>query len=112
VRAIRDTFGKAAEMLKSQAIDLTVVLPKCVYLFEIKTSSTPQHIYTAIGQLTAHAPVVARYAPDRKLVRVIVLPQLPNKRLHGWKIASIRLLTFTRSENKRIAIPGLKRLLG
>jgi hypothetical protein len=45
VRAIRDSFAGSAETLKSQAIDLTALLKKRVYLFEVKTSSSPQSIY-------------------------------------------------------------------
>jgi hypothetical protein len=48
VRAIRDAFETLTETLKNQAIDLTVILRRRVYLFEVKTSATPQNIYTAI----------------------------------------------------------------
>jgi hypothetical protein len=44
VREIRDAFDSSTDLLKSQAIDLTVVLKKRVYLFEVKTSSSLQSI--------------------------------------------------------------------
>jgi hypothetical protein len=81
VRAIRDAFDTSAESLKTQAIDLTVIVGKRVYLFEVKTSSNSQNVYTAIGQLTAHAPVVAEYASRKALIKVMVLPEQPNRLL-------------------------------
>jgi hypothetical protein len=112
VRAIRDAFNDATETLKSQAIDITVVLAKRIYLFEVKTSSDPQSVYTAIGQLTAHAPVVAEYAPGKDLVRVMVVPELPNIRLCSLmkEKLGIRLLTYTRSAKGYISIDDFDQL--
>ena len=112
VRAIRDAIGGSAVALKSQAIDLTVISKTKVYLFEVKTSSTPQAVYTAIGQLTAHAPGVSRYALAKTLVKVIVLPEPPNRRLQNVLVGhlDIRLLTFTRSADGRVLINGLQHL--
>jgi hypothetical protein len=112
VRAIRDAFDSSTETLKNQAIDLTVLTGKRVYLFEVKTSSEPQSIYTAIGQLTAHAPVVAKHYPRRALVKVTVVPERPNRRLYEILTdqLGIRLLTFARSAQGRITINGLKQL--
>jgi hypothetical protein len=109
VRAIRDSFRTSVIALKSQAIDLTVIADKTIRLFEVKTSSTPQHVYTAIGQLMAHAPSVARLAPDKKVIHFIVLPEPPNRRLHDIlvKELGIRLLTFTRSADNQIVLHGL-----
>ncbi len=112
VRAIRDAFDSSTETLKNRAIDLTVLTGKRVYLFEVKTSSEPQSIYTAIGQLTAHAPAVAKYYPRRALVKVMVVPERPNRRLCEILTGQlgIRLLTFARSAQGRITISGLKQL--
>jgi len=111
VRTLRDAFG-SAETLKSQEIDLTVVTHDRVLLFEVKTSANRQSVYTAIGQLTAHAPIVARYAPRIPLVKVMVLPELPDPRIYNLLThrLDIRLVTFTRSKQGRIDIHGLKRL--
>ncbi|MGA3161079.1 MAG: hypothetical protein ABSC77_07660 [Terracidiphilus sp.] len=112
VRTIRDAFKDATETLKSQVIDLTIVLAKRIYLFEVKTSSDPQSVYTAIGQLTAHTPIVAEYAPGKNLIRVMVVPDLPNKRLCSLmkEKLGIRLLTYTRSANGRISFDDLDQL--
>jgi hypothetical protein len=110
--AIRDAFQGSSEILKSQAIDLTVIARKRIFLFEVKTSAKSQNVYTAIGQLAAHAPTVAKYAPGKELVRVIVLPDHPTPRLCDVLAngLDIRVLTFTRSAGGEITINGLKHL--
>jgi hypothetical protein len=112
VRTIRDTYDAATQTLKSQAIDLTVIKSNRVYLFEVKTSSDPQSVYTAIGQLTAHAPIVSDYFPGKTLVKVMVLPEQTNQRLCNLlkDHLHIRLLTFTRSAQGLITIKGLTHL--
>jgi len=112
VRAIRDAFNDASEILKSQAIDLTVISGKNVYLFEVKSSSDPQSVYTALGQLTAHSPVVAECAPNKTLVKVMVLPGPPRQRLRDLlkDRLGIRLLTFTRTALGSITIEGIEQL--
>lgn len=112
VRAVKDEFKDATETLKSQAIDLTVILGERVYLFEVKTSPDPQSVYTAIGQLAAHAPVVADYAARKTLVKVMVVPDLPNQRLCSLlkDRLGIRLVTFTRSPQGEITFDDLKKL--
>jgi hypothetical protein len=111
-REIRDTLGSSTGIFKSQAIDLIVPVGKRIYLFEVNTSSKPQSIYTAIGQLTAHAPVIAKYHPRRTLVKVMVVPERPNRSLYRLLTdqLGIRLLTFARSAQGRISIDGLKQL--
>ncbi len=112
VRAIRDAFGSSTEARKNQAIDLIVLEGKQNYLFEVKTSSELQSIYTAIGQLTVHALVVAKCAPSMDLVKVMVVPELPNQSLCRLLTdqLGIQLLTCTRSAQGRITVDGLKRL--
>jgi hypothetical protein len=112
VRAVKDEFKGATETLKSQAIDLTVILGERVYLFEVKTSPETQSVYTAIGQLAAHAPTVADYAPGKTLVKVMVVPDLPNQRLCSLlkDRLGIRILTFTRSPQGEIAFDDLEKL--
>ncbi len=112
VRAIHDAFEGRAETLKSQAIDLAVVTPTRALLFEVKTSASPQSIYTAIGQLVSHAPVVSRHFSSLPLVRVMVLPMRPSEGFYRLLTAEldIRLLTFTRSSQGFVAIDGLKDL--
>jgi len=112
VRAIRDALGSSTETLKNQAIDLLVMGCKQNYLFEVKTSSELQSIYTAIGQLAVHALVVAKCAPSMDIVKVMVVPERPNQSLCRLLTdqLGIRVLTFTRSAEGRITINGLKQL--
>jgi len=112
VRALRKQFRRSLEVLKSREVDLTVITPKRALLFEVKTSGTPQNIYTAIGQLTAHAPIVAKHAKSVPLTKVIVLPERPNKRFKDLlsKTLHIRVLTFRRSTGGLITIEGQETL--
>ena len=112
VRAIGDAFKDATDILKSQAIDLTVILGKNAYLFEVKTSSDSQSVYTALGQLSAHAPVVAEFAPHKTVVKVMVLPGPPRPRLCNIlkDKLGIRLLTFSRSSLGHITIEDIEQL--
>jgi hypothetical protein len=113
VRALRDVFDGSSEVLKSREIDLIVVTKTRAFLFEVKTSSSTQSVYTAIGQLTVHRPIVARYVRRGiPLVRVIVLPQRPIERLCDILLdeLDIRLVTFIRSAQGHIKIEGLNRI--
>lgn len=112
VRAIRDGFDGSAQLLKSKAIDLTVLTSRRAFLFEAKTSADIQSVYTAIGQLAVHAPSVAEIAMDTPVVKVIVLPELPRDWLRNLieNKLDIRLLTFTRSAQGAIDIDGLNKL--
>jgi hypothetical protein len=112
VRALRVAFENARQVLKSREIDLTVITSKRAFLFEAKTSATPQDIYTAIGQLTAHAPVVAKYTKRLPLTKVIVLPEKPSERYTELltKTLGICIVTFRRSAQGRITFVGLDTL--
>jgi hypothetical protein len=112
VRALRSAFKSAPQVLKSREIDLTVITSKRAFLFEAKTSATSQHIYTAIGQLTAHAPVVAKYAKRLPLAKVIVLPVKPSQCYTQLltKTLDISIVTFRRSAQGRISFEGLDAL--
>ncbi len=110
VKAIRDRVPGAEDVLKSQAIDLTIVTRNCLYLFEVKTSSAPQSIYTAIGQIVAHRPTVSAIAAKKPLVSVIVLPAPPTPRLRDLLVQqlNIRLLLFTRDADGAIGFKDLE----
>lgn len=112
VRALRSAFESAPQALKSREIDLTVITSKRAFLFEAKTSATSQHICTAIGQLTAHAPVVAKYAKHLPVTKVIVLPEKPSQRYTQLlaKTLGISIVTFRRSAQGRITFEGLDAL--
>jgi hypothetical protein len=113
VRKLRDSFLDAVEFLKSREIDLIVRTRKKVLIFEVKTSTHPQYVYTAIGQITVHTPSIRQFIPDVAIERVIVLPGKPAA--HLYDILSnqlgIRVLTFDRSTQGRITINGLSGLV-
>ena len=111
VRALRAAFDNTLA-LKSREVDLVVITSRRAILFEAKTSSSPQHIYTAIGQLTAHGPIVAKYANGLPLTKVIVLPEKPSDRYARLltDTLDIRVLTFRRSTTGRITFRGLDAL--
>lgn len=112
VRALRDAFVESSEVFKTREIDLIVRTAKKAFVFEVKTSADMQSIYTAIGQLFVHAPVVAHHVGDIPLSKVIVLPEHPIKRLYSTLTGhlGICILTFTRNPQGRIIINGLNQL--
>jgi len=113
VRAIRDAFGTSIAIHKSREIDLIIwLILKRAFVFEVKTSTDTQSIYTAVGQLTVHAPTITRYLPGVRLHKVLVLPELPSKDVFDviTRILQIHVLTFTRSPQGEVSIDGLEKL--
>jgi hypothetical protein len=112
VRALRDELEGNNEIYKTREIDLIAFTDKKAFLFEVKTSTYNQSIYTAIGQLIVHAPVVAKHAGRRELERVIVLPDGLAEHLRNTIVVQlgIRILTFTRSAQGLITINGLDQI--
>jgi hypothetical protein len=113
VRALRDFFADNHVIKKTGAIDLIVDANEQVFLFEVKTASDPQSIYTAIGQLVVHSSGLAKVVQDKPIIKVIVLPALPAYRLNDALTTDlgVRVLTFTRSDRGVIRIDGLTQLV-
>jgi hypothetical protein len=114
VRAIRDALGTSLRIYKSREIDLVIGLEfKRAFVFEAKTSTDTQSVYTAVGQLAVHSPMVARFLPGVRLSKVVVLPELPSKELLHilTRRLQISVLTFTRSQRGQVTIDGLEKLL-
>jgi hypothetical protein len=109
VRALRDAFINCGEVMKNREIDLIAMTDHNSFIFEVKTSADLQSIYTAIGQLSVHAPIVASYDSNKPLIKVVVLPEQPTKRLYEiLTIAlNIRVLTFSRSRQGTITLGEL-----
>lgn len=111
VRALRDAFVDG-ETFKSREIDLIVLRKKGALMFEVKTSSDTQSVYTAIGQLIIHTPVVASHFGNASLRRIIVLPQKPVDRLHRalQNQLGIDVLAYSRSKDGNVSFDDLTRL--
>jgi hypothetical protein len=90
--------------LKSGPIDLAVITKSTALIFEVKTSANSQSIYTAIGQLQVHAPLVKAHASGLPVSMIIVLPENPKPYL-AKALAKLRIicLIFSRSESKKIS---------
>lgn len=113
ITALKDAF-EVAHCSKNREIDLVIALKhRKVFLFEAKTASDTQSIYTAVGQLAVHAPRVAKHFSKMKLEKVIVLPEAPPT--HVLKILThelgIHVLTYNRSQDGQIAIDDLEKLV-
>ncbi|WP_423378483.1 hypothetical protein [Burkholderia sp. LMG 32019] len=76
VDALHKEFLGKGRVLKSREIDLVVEKKKHALLFEVKTSTDTQSIYTAIGQLSIHASPTRQFT-GKPVARVIVLPEHP-----------------------------------
>jgi hypothetical protein len=112
VRALRDALNDSPRPpMKSREIDLIGFGAKKTFIFEVKTRADTQSVYTAVGQLTVHASAVALEF-NRPLVKVVVLPERPNRRLYEivTRKLNVLVLTFTRSQKGKIMIEGLKQL--
>jgi hypothetical protein len=76
VEALKKEFLGKGDAYKSRAIDLAVEQKKRTLLFEVKTSSDTQSIYTAIGQLSVHASPTKQFI-GKPIIQVIVMPEHP-----------------------------------
>lgn len=79
VSALRDALIDRGETLNCKAIDLAIQHRSRIEIFEVKTSSRSQSIYTAIGQLIFNGAFLQKQFPSHKLTRFLVLPR-SNKR--------------------------------
>jgi hypothetical protein len=68
---ILSSFGK---VYKSKLVDLALVSKNSAHLFEIKTSTDPTSIYTAIGQLSIHGIALANQFAGKQIHKVLVVP--------------------------------------
>ena len=79
-------------------------------IFEIKTSTSPQAVYTALGQLLFHGE--AQRVTGKRMVRCLVLPQAPDprtvKRIEA--VFDVRFLTFARQLNGAYTFEGIENL--
>ena len=95
VTALEALLGKTGESQKAQAIDLAVVSPQHIALFEVKTSARTTDVYTGVGQLLIHGECVSELTglPVR---RYLVLPDRPSKahEPHIVRKGGIRIVTF------------------
>lgn len=97
------------EVLKSRAIDLVVNEADRALLFEVKTDASTQNVYTAIGQLFTHMPVVQKYT-GKPVINVMVLPELPMEKMRVLlrNELGIRVVTYTLSAEKAVTFDGLE----
>jgi hypothetical protein len=99
VKALRDELKSRGEQFKSVAMDLVVETDKEVFLYEVKTGSDSQSIYTGIGQLYFHAAALTRKFPGKNVVRHLVIPFAPAaaNREKVCKELGIKIVTFNLS---------------
>lgn len=76
VAALHKALGGGNNLRKSQAVDLAAIRAGAVDLFEVKTSSSTQDVYTAVGQLLIHGVGISSLL-GMPVRRFLVLPQTP-----------------------------------
>ena len=102
VKILREKLKARGAQYKSVAMDLVVETKKEVLLFEVKTGSDSQSIYTGIGQLYFHAAALTRMFPKKQVVRHLVIPFAPAaaNREKVCKELGIRIVTFNLTDQK------------
>ncbi|WP_288408858.1 hypothetical protein [uncultured Herbaspirillum sp.] len=80
VDSLKDAL-RPFQSLKSGPVDLATITDSTGLIFEVKTASNTQSIYTAIGQLMVHEPSIRRHCKGMKVRKVVVLPQMPSELL-------------------------------
>jgi hypothetical protein len=112
VGALQKLLSSRGHTLNSVEIDLVAVCSKKTLLFEVKTSASTQSVYTAIGQLCVHQPMISQLYPKSAVRKVLVLPEKPMKRLCAIldENLDIVLVTYQRQPKGKIAFSGLNHL--
>jgi hypothetical protein len=112
VRALRNRLAPHCEQIqKSREVDLVAQWRRHTYLFEVKTSTVPQAIYTAVGQLFVHTQALANR--DMKVKPVIVLPGEPHAQLRDVLLngLGIGVVSFALKQRKSVEFDGLSALM-
>lgn len=109
VKELREQRKNKGEQYKSVAMDLVVEKSSQVLLYEVKTGSDTQSIYTGIGQLYFHSAALARRFPDKKIIRHLVIPYAPAaaSREKVCKELGIKIVTFEFTKNGVVITSGL-----
>lgn len=109
VKTLREKLKEIGAQYKSVAMDLVVETKNQVLLFEVKTGSDSQSIYTGIGQLYFHAAALTRIFPEKQVVRYLVIPFAPAA-ANREKICTelgIKIVTFNLTDQKVAITAGL-----
>jgi hypothetical protein len=96
--------------LNSVEIDLIAEGKKRVALFEVKTSSSTQSIYTAIGQLTVHRANIQELFPSKPIDQFLITPEPPMSALKDIveNELGITIVCYKRSEHGIISFPNFR----
>lgn len=101
VRALELLLRSKGSSQKAQAIDLAVIAPSKVELFEVKTSARTTDVYTGVGQLIIHGECIKDLL-GLAVKRYLVLPGQP-KADHSRAISGktdIKVVTYQKNGSK------------
>lgn len=100
VKALEAQLNDRGNSKKAQAIDLAVVSPQHVDLYEVKTSARTTDVYTGVGQLLIHGECISELL-GIKVRRHLVLPDHPRKEHepHIVRKGGMRIVTFKKSKD-------------
>lgn len=108
VRALEALMRANGISQKAQAIDLAIVTPDKVDLFEVKTSTKTTDVYTGVGQLLIHGESIVERL-DLPVRRHLVLPERPSE-THARHITNkggIGIVTFVK-DGKTYKFEGIE----
>jgi hypothetical protein len=113
VNALQDQLRGLGGFHTTVGIDLAVTIdtPKRVHhVFEVKTSSDTQSIYTAIGQLVFNGAVLRKSEKRSKIIRYLVLPgdHKASLRQQLCRDLGFQVITYKLGVGKNVEFSGLK----
>lgn len=111
VHAVHEAMQQRGKTLKSRAVDLVAELADRAILFEVKTSADTSSIYSAVGQLSVHAPAVIAHL-NKPLSKVLVVPEKPSPMLTRIVTNNLetRIVVYTISPEGVVEVKGLDEL--
>lgn len=99
--------SRGLDHINTREMDLIGISDRMACLFEVKSATNTQSMYTAIGQLLVHDSSAKRICRGVNLKRVVVLPKNPEEKFSfAFKRCNISIVTYVK-DGKGYRFEGL-----